>query len=150
VDEWREATAAGNGARMLSLSACFDDEAGSARLLRNTGYELTNRQTGTILGVHRSGRWAAVSLRVPPANGDDSADTFPLVVVATTSAGPRVLPELDLFDPLTRGRNLLNRTVWERIAARLPDGARGELEAIYEKHRTICAADRERHAKPSE
>jgi len=40
--------------------------------------------------------------------------------------------------------------LWDRVAARLPDGARGELESIYEKHRTLSAADRERRQKPTE
>ena len=67
-----------------------------------------------------------------------------------TPAGPRVLPELDLFDPLTRSREFLNRSVWERVSARLPEGARGELESIYEKHRTLSAADRARRPKSTE
>lgn len=150
VSDWRKAIAAGDGAGMLAMSACFDDNTGTTRLLRNVGYELTTRQAGEILAVHRSGRWAAVSLRVPPADGDDSADAYPLVVVAATPSGPRVLGELDLFDPLTRSREFLNRSVWNRVSARLPDGARGELESIYEKHRTISAAERERRPKPTE
>lgn len=150
VGEWRDAIIAGDAAAMFARSACFDDDEGRGRLLRNTGYELLSRQKGEILGVHRAGRWAAVSMRVPPAPGDDSADAFPLYVVATTAAGPRVLPELDLFDPLTRGREFLNRRVWDRIAARLPDGARGELETIYEKHRTLSAAAREARPKTAE
>lgn len=150
VETWRAAIAAGDVAGMLASSACFDDADGSGRLLRNSGYELQNRQPGAILGVHRAGRWAAVSMRVPPAEGDDSAVAYPLYVVAATAAGPRVLPELDLFDPLTRGREFLNRRVWDRVAARLPDGARGELESIYEKHRTLSAADRQPPADPAE
>lgn len=150
AEGWRSAIVAGDGAGMLSLSACFDDEAGSTRLLKNTGYELASRQKGEILGIHRAGRWAALSLRVPPAAGDDSAASYPLVVVVATPAGPRVLPELDLFDPLTRSREFLNRSVWERVSARLPEGARGELESIYEKHRTLSAADRARRPKSTE
>ena len=135
---------------MLAQSACFDDEPGKTKLLRNTGFELLARQPGEILGVHRAGRWAAVSVRIPPAAGDDSADAYALHVVAATSAGPRVLAELDFFDPLTRSREFLNRRLWDRVAARLPDGARAELESIYEKHRTLSAADRERRPKPTE
>ncbi|MCW1922523.1 hypothetical protein OKA05_08150 [Luteolibacter arcticus] len=150
VEEWRKAIATGDAAGMLAGSACFDDEAGKSKLLRNTGYELLGRQAGEILGVHRAGRWAAVSVRVPPAAGDDSADAYAMHVVAATPGGPRVLPELDFFDPLTRSREFLNRRLWDRVAARLPDGARGELESIYEKHRTISAADRERRLKPNE
>jgi hypothetical protein len=150
VEEWRKAIAAGDVAGMLARSACFDDEAGKSKLLRNTGYELLSHQTGEILGVNRAGRWAAVSVRVPPAAGDDSADAYAMYVVAATAAGPRVLAELDFFDPLTRSREFLNRRLWDRVAARLPDGARGELESIYEKHRTLSAADRERRQKPHE
>ncbi|WP_193213747.1 hypothetical protein [Luteolibacter marinus] len=143
VEDWRQAVADRDGARMLALSACFDDHSGSKRALRNTGYELLAGQPGEVLGVHRSGRWAAVSMRVPPEEGDDSADSFPLYLVVTTEKGPRVLPELDLFDPLTRSREFLNRRVWDRIDDRLPNGARTELEAIFEKHREVSASARE-------
>lgn len=150
VAAWREAIVGQDPAAMLGHSACFDDAAGLSRLLRNSGYEMLGRQKGEILGVHRAGRWAAVSMRVPAAPEDDSADAFPLYVVAATPGGPRVLPELDLFDPLTRGREFLNRKVWERLAARMPDGASGELESIYEKHRTLSAAAREQRPEPAE
>jgi hypothetical protein len=150
VEEWRKAITTGDVAGMLARSACFDDDVGKNKLLRNTGYELLDRQAGEILGVHRAGRWAAVSVRVPPAPGDDSADSYAMYVVAATSAGPRVLAELDFFDPLTRQREFLNRQLWARVAARLPDGARGELESIYEKHRTLSAAERERRQKSEE
>jgi hypothetical protein len=150
VSGWRDAIVAGDVAGMLARSACFDDPAGSSRLLRNSGYELTARQRGNILGVHRAGRWAAVSMRVPPAAGDDSADSFPLFVVVATESGPRVLPELDLFDSLARGRELLNRQVWLRLDARLPEAARGELETIFQKHRTLSAADRQLRPNPAE
>lgn len=150
VEEWRAAIVARDAAGMLARSACFDDPEGTGRLLRNSGYEMQTGRHGDILEVHRAGRWAAVSMRVPPAEGDDSAVAYPLYIVAATAAGPRVLPELDLFDPLTRGREFLNRRVWDRVAARLPDGARGELESIYEKHRTLSAADRQPPADPAE
>lgn len=150
VEDWRSAIAAGDGAAILSLSACFDDDAGSARLLRNTSYELLSRQKGEVLGVHRAGRWTAVSLRVPPSDDDDSADAYPLVAVVATPSGPKVLPEIDLYDPLTRSREFLNRSVWDRVTARLPEGARSELESIYEKHRTLSAATRERRLKSTE
>lgn len=150
VEEWRKAISTGDVAGIFTHSACFDDEAGKSKLLRNTGYELLSRQPGEILGVNRAGRWAAVSVRIPPTGGDDSADAYAMHVVAATPNGPRVLAELDFFDPLTRSREFLNRRLWERVAARLPDGARGELESIYEKHRTLSAADRERRHKPEE
>lgn len=150
VAAWRDAIFNVDAAGMLARSACFDDDEGRKRMLQNSGYELLSRQKGEILGVHRAGRWAAVSMRVPATPGDDSADAFPLYVVAATAAGPRVLPELDLFDPLTRSREFLNRRVWDRVAARLPDGARGELETIYEKHRTLSAAAREPRPKTDE
>ncbi|WP_367870232.1 hypothetical protein [Luteolibacter sp. Populi] len=149
VAESRQAFAKGDVAGALARAACFDDKTGVTRLLRNTGSDFLARQAGEVLSVHRAGRWAAVSLRVPPPLGDDSANSYPLVLVVSTPAGPRILPELDLYDPLTDNRNFFNRVVWDRITARLPDGARSELEPIYEKHRTISAADRGRQ-KPTE
>jgi hypothetical protein len=46
-------------------------------------------------------------------------------------------------------RERLNKDVWDRISARLPEGARAELESIYEKHRSLSAADRS-HRKTTE
>ncbi|WP_035608464.1 hypothetical protein [Haloferula sp. BvORR071] len=144
VDEARKALVQGDAEAVFTRSACFDDDTGINRLLRNIGSDIRDGQAGEILGIHRSGRWAAVSLRVPPPDGDDSANLYPLVLVVSTPAGPRLLPELDLYDPLTRTRDFLNRGVWDRVTARLPEGARGELEAIFEKHRALSAADRGR------
>lgn len=142
VEESRKAVAAGDALRYFALSACLDDERGPLDMLKACSNDLTGRQAGEILAIHRAGRWTAVSLRVPPMEGDDSADSYPMVVLATTAGGTRILPEINLFDPLTDNRGLRNRTVLERVGTRLPEGARAELEGIYEKHRTISAADR--------
>ena len=142
VTEVRQALAERDAAKAISLSACFDDDLGPTRLLRNLGSDARDGQAGEILGIHRAGRWAAATLRVPPLEGDDSADFYRMVTVVATPAGPRLMPELDLYDPLTRTREKMNDAVWARVSSRLPDGARGELESIYEKHRSLSAADR--------
>lgn len=144
ITEARKALAEGDAATALRLSACFDDDVAATRMLRNIGSDIRDGQLGEILGIHRAGRWAAASLRVPPPPGDDSADAYRLVAVVATPVGPRIMPELDLYDTSSRerARDLFNRAVWDRVSARLPDGARGELESIYEKHRSLSAADR--------
>jgi hypothetical protein len=149
VEESRKAVADGDVRRFFSLAACLDDERGPRDMLKACSNDFTGREGGEILVTHRSGRWAAASLRVPSREGDDSVDSYPLVLVIATPAGPRVLPELDLYDPPTRRREILNRAVMDRVATRLPDDARAELEIIYEKHRTVSTADRARK-KPSE
>lgn len=142
VAEARKALGDGDASTVMALAACFDDDVGATRLLRNIGSDMRDNQPGEILGIHRAGRWSAATLRVPPQPGDDSADFYRLILVVATPAGPRIMPELDLYDPVTRAREVLNRSVWDRVSARLPDGARGELESIYEKHRSLSAADR--------
>lgn len=150
VEAWRGAIASGDASIMLAHSAGFSDESGTRKLLANTGYELLTRGQGEILSVHRNGRWAAVSVRVPPLPGENSAASYAFHVVVATPAGPRVMPELDFFDPLTRSRGFLNQRLWERVDDRLPGAARGELEAIFETHLSLSAADRERRQKPTE
>lgn len=142
VEESRNAVASGDPLRYFSLSVCLDDDRGPLDMLKACSNDLTGRQAGEILAIHRAGRWAAASLRVPPMEGDDSADSYPMVVLVATPEGPKILPEINLFDPLTENRGLRNRAVLERVGTRLPEGARAELEGIYEKHRTISAADR--------
>lgn len=151
MTEFRQAIAARDAATAIRLSAGFDDDLGSSRLLRNLGNDIRDGQAGEILGIHRAGRWAAASLRVPPAPGDDSADAYRLIAIVATPAGPRVMPELDIYENLSqeRKRERMNGEVWDRISARLPEGARTELESIYEKHRSLSAADRG-HRKTTE
>jgi hypothetical protein len=154
VEESRKAVAEGDVLRFFSLAACLDDERGPQDMLKACSNDFTGREGGEILAIHRLGRWAAASLRIPSREGDDSVDTYPLVIVVGTQNGARVLPEINLFDPPApregrSRRELLNRSVMDRVATRLPEAARGEIEAIYEKHRTISAAARGRN-KPTE
>jgi hypothetical protein len=154
VEESRKAVVAGDVLAFLSLATCLDDAKGPPDMLRACSDDFIGREAGEILGIHRSGRWAAASLRIPSRDGEDSVDTYPLVIVVSTPDGPRILPEINLFDPPApregrSRRELLNRAVMDRVATRLPEDARAELQAIYEKHRTISAADRERK-KPTE
>ncbi len=145
ITQAREAVGTRDAAAIIRLSACFDDDVGPTRLLKTVGNDIRDGQGGEILGIHRVGRWAAASVRVPPQPGDDSADSYRLFAIVATPAGPRIMPELDLYDVApeersTRGRR--NKEVWDRVTARLPEGARAELESIYEKHRSLSAADR--------
>ncbi len=151
VEASRKAVVAGDAIGFFSLTACFDDERGPVDMLKACGYDFTGRQGGEILEIHRLGRWTVASLRIPPMEGDDdSPDSYPMLVVANTPAGPRILPEIDLRDPLLSDTRVsLNRAVMERVAARLPEEARAELQTIYEKHLIISAADRDRK-KPTE
>ena len=154
VEESRRAVAGGDVLAFLALAACLDDDRGPADMLRACSDDFTGREAGEILGIHRSGRWAAASLRIPSRDGEDSVDTYPLVIVVSSPKGPRILPEINLFDPPApregrSRRELLNRAVMDRVATRLPEDARAELQSIYEKHRTISAADLERK-KPTE
>ena len=150
VEQWRDAISARDAALVLDATACFDDGAWSDRMLRNVSYEILAGQKGEILSVQRNGRWAAVSMRIPPVEGDDSADAFPLYLVVSTDGGPKILPELDFFDPLTRGRKRLNESVWKRIKKLLPAAATDELHPLYDEHLKLSANARERRPNLSE
>lgn len=137
---WHAARDSGDPAALFAASASFDDEDGPTRALRNLGHELLSRGQGAILAVQRGRFWTAVSMRVEETGGDFR---YPLTVLATTPAGPRVIAEIDLRDSSDRTREYLNRTTFDRVTGLLGAPAGEELRQNYEKHRTTAAADRE-------
>ncbi len=136
---WRRAIAAGDPAAMLALSAFLPEHHGMDRALRNTGHELISRVEGEILAVRRAGHWAGVSVRSENALGEIS---HPFHLVVATPAGPRILPEFELFAPLTRSREHLNSWAFKRVAELLPAEASAELKSLFDHHRELAAADR--------
>ncbi len=142
---WRKAIAAGDPAAMLALSAFLPEHHGMDRALRNTGRELISRVEGEILAVRRAGHWAGVSVRVENSSGEIS---HPFHLVAATPDGPRILPEFELFAPLTRSREHLNTWAFKRIAGLLPAEASGELKTLFDHHCELAAADRAARPDP--
>ncbi|BCU75941.1 hypothetical protein [Luteolibacter sp. LG18] len=143
-NEWSKAIVAGDIGTSIRLTAHLKRDRGTARLLRNLGYELTGAlKTGghaTILGVIRRGPWTAISARI--GNAADPAATYPLYPLVATPDGPRVMAEIDLFANGNRTRDFLNVAAWSRLEAGGNTDAAAQLREIYEIHRKNAESDR--------
>lgn len=145
IGNWQQALEKKNPHDLLRLCAHLPGEDSLTRALRRAGQELLFADRIEILGVSRSGRWTGVSLRAT-SRGSLS---HPLLILATTPDGPRVLPELDLAAPATRPREFLNNGIFERVAALLPREAVDELRSLSEQHREVADDDRTARPEPT-
>jgi hypothetical protein len=140
VGAWRQAILAGNATAAVATAAVFDNPRSTLRFLRTLGHELVgsrrNPQPGEIIAANQSGRWAAVSLRIDTPGGP----TFPFYAVVLGDAGPRILPEIDLFHGGSRSRNFLNGAVWSRLRDLLPESAVAELRTLFDQHSELVDA----------
>lgn len=139
-ERWREAVGRGDVQGALALTARLDREDSIVRLLRNLGHELADaRRSGdplTVLGIHRKGRWTAVSARTGPPGGEASYPLYPLV---STPSGARVLTEVDLFAETSRARSFLNNSTWAHL--RNDPDAEKDLRELFELHNKAATAD---------
>lgn len=88
-----------------------------------------------LLGAHREGSIAAVSMRIPrraPAPPEDY-----LICVIQGDSGPQVLADVDLRYPHNTGRRILNDRVWRRLHAGDHRRTLNALQALYADHLTL-------------
>ncbi len=132
VESWLKATAAGDVAAALRLTARLNAPKSKTTILRNLGYEMTgirkNDEPPSITGVQRGGIWTAVGVR----NAAEDKPAHPLYPVVSTPAGPRILIEIDLFASDNRTRDFLNRNALDRLL-HMPKAA-AELKELFQKH----------------
>ncbi|BCX46994.1 hypothetical protein HAHE_09020 [Haloferula helveola] len=137
AEAWVAALQSRKPRRIFERVAIFDDDEGIRRLFAYLGQELPSRSTLEILGMHRFGRWAAVSIRHQPPDPEDPPFNL-LHPIVSTPAGAKVLPEGILYLADTRAREFLNADVWKRLGRRLPESAVEELKAAHTAHTELC------------
>lgn len=101
--------------------------------LRNISYELANAGRGKpeLTAIHRSESWVAVTV------GRDTGEriNYTFLILATTPAGLRLLPEIDLIAEDTRSRNFLNKASFERLGKHVGQQNLTELKGLFEASR---------------
>ena len=135
--EWIKAFDQSDFLRVLGMMTAFDDMDSIDRSLDFTGLDLSGGFKRELLAVHRNGRWAGASVKHSSTreNGKDYLLLHPII---GTEHGPRFLTESVLYHADTRSKKFLNDEVWGRLRKRLPEAAVAELEALYQKHESLC------------
>jgi hypothetical protein len=139
VEAWLAAIRAGEVEVALRLAARLRKPDSPQAVLRNLGYEISgarkNSAEPVILGIHRSGGWAAVGVR----GSVDGKPSFPLYPVIQTPAGPRILIEIDLMESQARSRDFLNKTALSRLNEQ-PPAVASELRKLLQQHKQDAAS----------
>jgi hypothetical protein len=134
VLDWLAATAKGDVAGALALTAWLGDERGAPRILRNLGYEIRTARTGVGEGVVQEVFPGEIFTTVGVRAGSPNEVLYPLYPVVTTPAGPRVLVEIDLF--ATAKRDYLNDDAVRRTRHFAAPEAVAELKTMLESYRS--------------
>ena len=128
VAAWLEATRSGDVKAALGLTARLRDPKGHATLLRNLGHEVTaarkNGSAPVLVGTYPGKTLTAVGLKIDLAG----TTSYPLYPVIQTSAGARILVEVDLF--ASRGREFLNKLALTRLEKLLSPAAAADLRTL--------------------
>jgi hypothetical protein len=141
VEEWLVAISAGDPEQALRLAARLGRPDSPETALRNLGYEIAGHAKyggePAITGAFRKGPWTAVAVR----GTIDSKPVSPLYPVIQTSAGPRILLEIDLIEAQGRSRDFLNKTALARLD-RQPPGVVEDLRELFRQHKQAAAEPR--------
>ncbi len=116
VQEWLEALAASNWHKALSLCAQLGTEKSPALLLRNLGYECKAIQFGSRFPPPETMQQGKFVALVATRSANETQSIQSLLPVVSTTAGPRILMEIDLGDPSRPGRAFLNRNSLDRLS----------------------------------
>lgn len=139
VKDWIAALDRSDLRAALRLIAFLGQPDSRSQLLRNLGYEFAASRRSQIrpepVSVFAGKRISAVGTRVD----SDGKPSFPLFPVIRTSAGPRILLEIDLIQSAGRSREFLNRTALDRLKKHDPDAA-SELAEHFRIHCEKSAA----------
>ena len=131
VNQWLAATRRGDVEAAILLSARLDDASSETITLHNLGYEIIGARKGNaaISGIYRSEIWTAVGVTLE----QDGISTYPIYPVIQTASGPRILVESQLFAAGNRGRNFLNKTVFQRLEKSTSVEVTRDLRNLYAK-----------------
>ena len=142
ITAWATAVTADDLGGILRHSVAFDDDEAIRRLAGVIASELPSNRGLEIIGIHTHERWAAATVRYPPASKDQPSD-YLLIPLVRSVGTTRVLAEIIFFEPDSRPRRYLNDRTWKRLASRLPDAAVDELRPLLDAHSKLAEKHRE-------
>ncbi len=136
VRKFRSLLREGKLLESFACGALLDPEKGAWEALKSMSYEYrgTRQATAADREVHvQAGRaWAAVSLRVD--SGQGTAPDYPMYLVVATSEGPRIVVDVGLRLATNKGREVLNKRVWERVEAQLGEEESALVRSLFGGH----------------
>jgi len=139
VQLWREAVRGGRTLDALELGGLLRAPRKAKFLLQDIAQIIRGAEKSVLedqlLGVETKGRLCGVSLLVDDAKGENVE--CPLVIVAPTGSGGRILLDVELGLPTNRGKELRNGDALEGAARTLEPNEVKDLKALMEWHEKL-------------
>jgi len=137
VKKFRNFLREGKLLESFECGALLDPEEGARAALKAMSYEYRGARhprSTPDREIHVQGEkaWAAVTLRVDSGLG--VAPDYPMYLVVATSEGPRIVVDVGLRLATNKGREVLNRRVWERIEEQLEEPESALVRSLFEGH----------------
>ncbi len=136
VQKFRNLLRAGKLLESFECGSLLDPEEGAREALKAMSYEYRGARQSTTpdreIHVQGGKAWAAVTLRVDSGLG--VAPDYPMYLVVATSKGPRIVVDVGLRLATNKGREVLNRRVWERIEGLLEEPESALVRSLFEGH----------------
>ena len=151
---WRKSLLSGKVFSLVGESGSIKVPESPKKLLRNLTASMKGARAGVVedrfIDSKSEGVFHGVSLMVDAGRGLEM--NCPLMVVAETEKGPRVLLDVELWLPTNRGKTMQNDTAFERLSKDLGEKDFASLKALFEWHKKVTrpvwdAWDAERNAK---
>ena len=151
---WRKSLLSGKVFSLVGESGSIKVPESPKKLLRNLTASMKGARAGVVedrfIDSKSEGVFHGVSLMVDAGRGLEM--NCPLMVVAETEKGPRVLLDVELWLPTNRGKTMQNDTAFERLGKDLGEKDFASLKALFEWHKKVTrpvwdAWDAERNAK---
>ena len=134
--KFRNLLRAGKLLESFKCGSLLDPEEGAWEALKAMSYEYRGARQSTTpdreIHVQGGKAWAAVTLRVDSGLG--VAPDYPMYLVVATSEGPRIVVDVGLRLATNKGREVLNRRVWERIEGQLEEPESALVRSLFEGH----------------
>lgn len=136
VRKFRNLLREGKLLESFECGSLLDPEEGVWEALKAMSYEYRGaRQSSTPdreIQVKGGKAWAAVTLRVD--SGPGLEPNYPMYLVVATTEGPRIVVDVGLRLATNKGREVLNKRVWERIDAHLEEQESALVRTLFEGH----------------
>jgi hypothetical protein len=151
---WRKSLLSEDVMSLVGESGSIKIPGSPKKLLRDLTQSMKGARAGVVedrlIDSKSEGAFHGVSMMVDAGRGLEM--NCPLMVVAETEKGPRVLLDVELWLPTNRGKEFQNNDTFERLDKELGEEELASLKALFEWHKEVTrpvwdAWDAERNAK---
>ncbi|MDB4451646.1 hypothetical protein N9129_00360 [Akkermansiaceae bacterium] len=154
VTKWRESLVTGESPALLAQAGMVKIPEKVTKIFRDLSSAMKGARAGVVkdqlIASKSEGPFHAVSMMVDAGRGLEMH--CPLIIVAETEKGPRVLIDIELWLPTNRGKKMRNASALIQLKKDLSEADYASLKLLFDWHDEVAspvwdAWDKERNEK---